>query len=277
MAQNFRLLYGSSEPGRLRGQTAHAVFFDDLTYFGVEREHFDQQLRTALGIPETRPHVVTPRQEPTASMGAAVGPREGDIIQRMAQSIQEEEDRRIFDAIDAIAATEGRTPPRAAPSFIEPSYVMAPAHRGVVDLSVVRDPIDPRTRLFNREDLDRAMLRPGEVVAVSDPEFVGQMPIRQELQVLPADEPQAPLGFSVSERPGVGVVNARAARRVTMPFFEIASNPTVRLDDIRQRRFDLIDRAGGSRLLGPAETLWTAFLAAKLAPEPVLPVGRFED
>lgn len=75
-------------------------------------------------------------------------------------------------------------------------------------------------------------LKPGEIYGVGDPEFVGNIPIRQEIEVLPADvpketkiemhgwiiiddqdeikiKPTAPfkLGWIVSEVIGVAVVN----------------------------------------------------------------------
>jgi hypothetical protein len=51
---------------------------------------------------------------------------------------------------------------------------------------------------------------PGTVYGVADPEFVGVLPIRQDIEVLPADEPkQLKLGFVVNEIIGVGVVNPR--------------------------------------------------------------------
>ncbi len=48
------------------------------------------------------------------------------------------------------------------------------------------------------------------VFAVADPEFVGVMPVRQDIEVLPADEPkQLKLGWVVSEIVGIGIVNPR--------------------------------------------------------------------
>jgi len=48
------------------------------------------------------------------------------------------------------------------------------------------------------------------VFAVADPEFVGVMPVRQDIEVLPADEPkQLKLGWVVSEIIGIGIVNPR--------------------------------------------------------------------
>jgi hypothetical protein len=44
----------------------------------------------------------------------------------------------------------------------------------------------------------------------ADPEFVGVMPIRQDIEVLPADEPkQLKLGWVVSEIIGIAIVNPR--------------------------------------------------------------------
>lgn len=51
---------------------------------------------------------------------------------------------------------------------------------------------------------------PGTVYGAADPEFVGVMPIRQDIEVLPADEPrQLKLGWVVSEEIGIGIVNPR--------------------------------------------------------------------
>lgn len=50
----------------------------------------------------------------------------------------------------------------------------------------------------------------GTVYGLAEPEFVGVMPIRQDIEVLPADEPkQLKLGWVVSEIIGVGIVNPR--------------------------------------------------------------------
>jgi len=50
----------------------------------------------------------------------------------------------------------------------------------------------------------------GTVFGCADPEFVGVMPIRQDIEVLPADEPkQLKLGWVVNEIIGIGIVNPR--------------------------------------------------------------------
>jgi hypothetical protein len=62
---------------------------------------------------------------------------------------------------------------------------------------------------------------PGTVYAVADPEFVGVMPIRQDIEVMPADEPkQMKLGWVISEILGLAIVNPRgcsAGRKSTIP------------------------------------------------------------
>ena len=51
---------------------------------------------------------------------------------------------------------------------------------------------------------------PGTIYGAADPEFVGVMPIRQEIEVLPADEPKLlKLGWVVSEIVGLAVINPR--------------------------------------------------------------------
>lgn len=50
----------------------------------------------------------------------------------------------------------------------------------------------------------------GTVYGCADPEFVGVMPVRQDIEVLPADEPKRLLmGFVISEEVGIGIANAR--------------------------------------------------------------------
>jgi len=64
--------------------------------------------------------------------------------------------------------------------------------------------------LWGADLLVSKIVPPGTVYAVADPEFVGVMPIRQDIEVLPADEPrQLKLGWVVSEIIGIGIVNPR--------------------------------------------------------------------
>jgi hypothetical protein len=124
------------------------------------------------------------------------------------------------------------------------------------------------------EDADRGFLQ----------EFLGEpYPLRTELTVLDADPPRGPIGFTVEERMGMGVVNSRAlerlqATRVTVPTFEIQSNPQINIGDIRERRFDLIDRSVQSiqeeedrQILAALEGTFTNQTQPPLIPRPEVP------
>jgi len=56
----------------------------------------------------------------------------------------------------------------------------------------------------------------GTVYATAEPDFVGVMPVRQDIEVLPADEPkQLKLGWVVNEIIGIGIVNPRGVAKLT--------------------------------------------------------------
>lgn len=55
---------------------------------------------------------------------------------------------------------------------------------------------------------------PGTVYACADPEFVGVMPVRQDIEVMPADIPtRLSLGWVVSEIIGIGITNPRGVAK----------------------------------------------------------------
>lgn len=55
------------------------------------------------------------------------------------------------------------------------------------------------------------------VYVLADPEFVGVMPIRQDIQVIPADKPESlRLGWVIYEEIGASVVNAMACAKITL-------------------------------------------------------------
>lgn len=64
---------------------------------------------------------------------------------------------------------------------------------------------------FEASHVESPALRTGQVYVATEPEYVGRLP----------DQP-----------------------RVQVPMFEMYSNPTIRVDDVRRRRFDLINRGG---------------------------------
>jgi hypothetical protein len=64
--------------------------------------------------------------------------------------------------------------------------------------------------LWGADIIVSKIVPPGTVFGAADPEFVGVMPIRQDIEVLPADEPkQLKLGWVVNEIIGIGIVNPR--------------------------------------------------------------------
>jgi hypothetical protein len=65
-------------------------------------------------------------------------------------------------------------------------------------------------RIFGADIIVSKIVTPGTIFALADPEFVGIMPVRQDIEVMPADEPKRlSLGWVVSEIIGIGIVNSR--------------------------------------------------------------------
>ena len=64
--------------------------------------------------------------------------------------------------------------------------------------------------IFGADIIVSKIVPNGKGFACADPEFVGVMPVRQDIEVFPADEPkQLKLGWVVSEIIGIGIVNPR--------------------------------------------------------------------
>jgi len=64
--------------------------------------------------------------------------------------------------------------------------------------------------VFGADIIVSKVVPAGRGFACADPEFVGVMPVRQDIEVLPADEPkQLKLGWVVNEIIGIGIVNPR--------------------------------------------------------------------
>ena len=83
---------------------------------------------------------------------------------------------------------------------------------GEVDVMTMREILQTGlfAHIWGADVIISKIVPPGTVYGVADPEFVGVLPIRQDIEVLPADEPkQLKLGFVVNEIIGVGVVNPR--------------------------------------------------------------------
>lgn len=68
--------------------------------------------------------------------------------------------------------------------------------------------------IFGADIVVSKVVPAGTAYACADPEFVGVMPVRQDIEVLPADEPkQLKLGWVVSEIVGIGIVNPRGVAK----------------------------------------------------------------
>lgn len=83
---------------------------------------------------------------------------------------------------------------------------------GELDMVTMREVMQTGlfAHLWGADLIVSKVVPPGTIIAVADPEFVGVMPIRQDIEVLPADEPkQLKLGWVVNEIIGIAIVNPR--------------------------------------------------------------------
>lgn len=76
-------------------------------------------------------------------------------------------------------------------------------------------------RIFGADIIVSKMVPAGTIFAVADPEFVGVMPVRSEIECLPADEPKRlSIGFVCYEQIGLALTNPRsvaAGRKNVVP------------------------------------------------------------
>lgn len=71
--------------------------------------------------------------------------------------------------------------------------------------------------IFGADIIVSKVVPAGHSFATAEPEFVGVMPVRQDIEVMPADEPkQLKLGWVISEIIGCGIVNSRGVSTGTM-------------------------------------------------------------
>jgi len=92
---------------------------------------------------------------------------------------------------------------------------------GQDDLDLIKQHEIIETGLIGRymglEILVSKMVPRGSVYILAEPEYVGVIPIRQDLNVIPADKPEKlRLGYVVFEEIGVGVVNPRAIAKINV-------------------------------------------------------------
>lgn len=160
--------------------------------------------------------------------------------QRAKSDIMAVEDEEIFKLIDAAAAVNATT---ASPGYLSRdaltrAFQEVEKHDLVVTKIVMnaaqfadirswgQNEFDPVTQhevlhtglfghLWTADILISKKVPVGTVYVLADPEFVGVMPIRQDIQVIPADKPEElRLGWVIYEEIGLAVVNGLAVAKI---------------------------------------------------------------
>jgi hypothetical protein len=170
-------------------------------------------------------------------------------VQKARQEIMAQEDANIFAALDAAASVENTVLDIADAGMLKRDLANLKVQVDRWDLvtskffmnineyndilrwasgggqGVGGGEIDPVTQreilqtglyahLWGADILVSKIVPPGTVYAAADPEFVGVMPVRQEVEVLPADEPrQLKLGWVCSEIIGLAIANPRGCSK----------------------------------------------------------------
>jgi len=163
--------------------------------------------------------------------------------QRAKLDLMAEEDKNIFNAVDT-SSTVVNPVTNVANTLTRDAMVTALAEVGKWDLvpqkfvmnyseyadimKFGRDQFDPVTQrellqtglvghLWTLDILVSKMVPRGTVYVLAEPEFVGVMPIRQDINVIPADKPERlRLGWVVYEEVGVAIVNPRAIAKIAV-------------------------------------------------------------
>jgi hypothetical protein len=170
-------------------------------------------------------------------------------VQKARQEIMAQEDANVFAALDAAAAVENTVQDIADAGMLKRDLVELKAQVDRWDLVTTKyfmnineftdilkwgsgggqgvgggevDPVTMReilqtglyAHIWGADILVSKIVPPGTVYAAADPEFVGVMPVRQDIEVLPADEPRRlSLGWVVSEQIGIAIVNPRGCAK----------------------------------------------------------------
>lgn len=166
-------------------------------------------------------------------------------VQKARQEIMAQEDANVFAALDAAASVDNALQDIADAGLLKRDLAALKRQVDQWDLITTKfflniseftdilawgsgggqgtgggdvDPVTQReilqtglqARLWGADMIVSKIVPPGTVYAAADPEFVGVIPVRQDIEVLPSDEPkQLKLGWVVSEIIGVGILNAR--------------------------------------------------------------------
>ena len=166
-------------------------------------------------------------------------------VQKARQEIMAQEDANIFAALDAASSVENVLTDIADAGLLKRDLVEIKQQIDRWDLVTTKyfmnineftdilkwgsgggqgvgggdfDPVTMRevlqtglyAHIWGTDIMVSKIVPPGTIYGAADPEFVGVMPIRQDIEVLPADEPkQLKLGWVVSEIIGLAIVNPR--------------------------------------------------------------------
>jgi hypothetical protein len=166
-------------------------------------------------------------------------------VQKARQEIMAQEDANIFAALDAASSVENTLTDIADAGMLKRDLVEIKQQIDRWDLVTTKyfmnineftdmlkwgsgggqgvgggdfDPVTMRevlqtglyAHIWGTDIMVSKIVPPGTVYGAADPEFLGVMPIRQDIEVLPADEPrQLKLGWVVSEIIGLDIVNPR--------------------------------------------------------------------
>lgn len=166
-------------------------------------------------------------------------------VQKARQEIMAQEDANVFAAVDSAATVENTAQDIADAGMLKRDLVEIKVQVDRWDLVTTKffmnineftdilnwasgggqgagggevDPVTQReilqtglyAHIWGADIMVSKIVPPGTVYGAADPEFVGVMPVRQDIEVLPADEPkQLKLGWVVSEEIGIGIANPR--------------------------------------------------------------------
>ena len=169
-------------------------------------------------------------------------------VQKARQEVMAQEDANGFAALDAAASVENTPQDIADNGLLKRDLAELKAQVDRWDLVTTKffmnineyidilnwasgggtvgggeiDPVSQReimqtglqARIWGADILVSKIVPAGTVYACADPEFVGVLPIRQDIEVMPCDEPkQLKLGWVVSEIIGLGIVNPRGTAK----------------------------------------------------------------
>jgi hypothetical protein len=170
-------------------------------------------------------------------------------VQKARQEIMAQEDANIFAALDSAAGIENTPQDIADGGMLKRDLIEIKVQIDRWDLVTTKffmnineftdilnwasgggggpgggevDPVTQReilqtglyAHIWGADIMVSKIVPPGTVYGAADPEFVGVMPIRQDIEVLPADEPkQLKLGWVISEIIGIGIVNPRGTAK----------------------------------------------------------------